>query len=566
MTETIAVRNKVYHLNIGGEKFHVLGRNLAKFPNSLLTEALIDNKMEFNYSDAMNPVQYYFDRNPQYFSYVLDYYRTGELTISSPKTMSERGEMADLVSGENGSGKSNLKNFLAYSVHLLQDEFIYWKIFPLILFPPMDSTNHDIEEYLLCFVGSHLFHSFNAIGFESVGPMSPLPPDPSTLDSSSASSKRFVNSLIDKIKTSVTESNPPSASSKRFVNLFLSHHSSELFEIILPEDYPKTIDHISDDAAIRRDLSATIPRKRSKMEFEETKRRYDSHPQELKDARKEIMKMLERIGYEYLFPLRTISVFPAQDWLNEVGERFQGRSVHAFHPYIFEFYTITQRLIGNFIDESDILMPQLRGLVSSYHWIHTNECDYDPIIEKPQLEFAALLSLNLISGAELFDNFQDAQGTIPSTGLVDIIHTFDPSLMPPPNEDISNEPRAISIKKKSQVQLQSVLDPNYKNKISRCNYAVHFLAKKGIKAQWVSTNLATFHLDNLRSMPEFTPYPLVSSLPTYGCKRCLFYHYNADPFHPYSSSFPPYSDPRHYVRNELSYECSCSVRYLQFSF
>ena len=69
-------------LNIGGTKFITTRSTLTKYPDTMLGRFFASDNETIakpNFSDSLNPEQYFFDRDPKYFGYILNWYRTGEL-------------------------------------------------------------------------------------------------------------------------------------------------------------------------------------------------------------------------------------------------------------------------------------------------------------------------------------------------------------------------------------------------------------------------------------------------------------------------------------------------------
>lgn len=67
--------------NVGGVYFEILKKNLARFPDTLLGG---NRKTQF-FDEKRN--EYFFDRDPVTFKYILDFYRTGKFHISTPDCM-----------------------------------------------------------------------------------------------------------------------------------------------------------------------------------------------------------------------------------------------------------------------------------------------------------------------------------------------------------------------------------------------------------------------------------------------------------------------------------------------
>ena len=61
------------YINIGGTQFVTLLTTLHRFPNTRLPK-LVLNKVDAE----LEKNEFFFDRNPVFFNYILDYYRTGK--------------------------------------------------------------------------------------------------------------------------------------------------------------------------------------------------------------------------------------------------------------------------------------------------------------------------------------------------------------------------------------------------------------------------------------------------------------------------------------------------------
>ena len=64
-------------LNVGGKRFHTLNSTLQSIPDTLLFQL---NESHPSYDSLSR--EYFFDRNPEFFGSILDYYRSGELHFS----------------------------------------------------------------------------------------------------------------------------------------------------------------------------------------------------------------------------------------------------------------------------------------------------------------------------------------------------------------------------------------------------------------------------------------------------------------------------------------------------
>ena len=65
------LNDSIVKMNVGGKIFHTTKQTLSTFPESFLY-IMIDNKVGVMKDDDGN---YFIDRDPEYFRYVLDYYR-----------------------------------------------------------------------------------------------------------------------------------------------------------------------------------------------------------------------------------------------------------------------------------------------------------------------------------------------------------------------------------------------------------------------------------------------------------------------------------------------------------
>ena len=76
--------DRVLIVNVGGVKHHILTKTLDRVPNSRLwrlkNAETLQEKLKFcdQYFDFN---EYFFDRNPDSFTNILDFYRTGKLHL-----------------------------------------------------------------------------------------------------------------------------------------------------------------------------------------------------------------------------------------------------------------------------------------------------------------------------------------------------------------------------------------------------------------------------------------------------------------------------------------------------
>ena len=79
--------NQRVTLNVGGFKHEVMMRTLNKIPNSRLGSlngmSSIEDLCHFCDDYNLEKLEFFFDRDPTLFNYILNYYRIGKLHISS---------------------------------------------------------------------------------------------------------------------------------------------------------------------------------------------------------------------------------------------------------------------------------------------------------------------------------------------------------------------------------------------------------------------------------------------------------------------------------------------------
>ena len=68
----------VLNIDVGGQKFRVLRETVMKYANSLLAQVITGKDI---YHMIVIDGCYFFDRNPQYFSVILDHMRIGKLFL-----------------------------------------------------------------------------------------------------------------------------------------------------------------------------------------------------------------------------------------------------------------------------------------------------------------------------------------------------------------------------------------------------------------------------------------------------------------------------------------------------
>ena len=72
--------NPILNIDVGGQKFRVLRETVMKYPQSLLAQVITGKDIK---NMLILDSCYFFDRNPRYFSVILDYMRIGKLFLPS---------------------------------------------------------------------------------------------------------------------------------------------------------------------------------------------------------------------------------------------------------------------------------------------------------------------------------------------------------------------------------------------------------------------------------------------------------------------------------------------------
>jgi hypothetical protein len=94
LEEILRSNGEIVKFNIGGKKFHTNKNTLLKEPDSLLARLVESERIDLN-------EELFFDRNPKYFPYILDYLR---------------------------HNKFNLKRFKKNEIKELQEEVDYYEV------------------------------------------------------------------------------------------------------------------------------------------------------------------------------------------------------------------------------------------------------------------------------------------------------------------------------------------------------------------------------------------------------------------------------------------------------
>src|SRR5437016_5947062 len=72
-------------LNFCGTKFTLGRETILSKPDSKLAKMMIEQKLLVNHSDGLHSKQYYFDRNPNFFLLIQEWYCTGILPLFKVK-------------------------------------------------------------------------------------------------------------------------------------------------------------------------------------------------------------------------------------------------------------------------------------------------------------------------------------------------------------------------------------------------------------------------------------------------------------------------------------------------
>ena len=97
-------------INVSGQRFETWQNTLEKYPDTLLGS----NEKDFFYDEVLK--EYFFDRDPEVFRHILNYYRTGKLHYSKQECLTQFDEASSkfvyftycLFSSEDSVYKLNL--------------------------------------------------------------------------------------------------------------------------------------------------------------------------------------------------------------------------------------------------------------------------------------------------------------------------------------------------------------------------------------------------------------------------------------------------------------------------
>lgn len=119
----------IVKFNIGGRIFETYKDTILKYPETLLGRTLINNTNENWGKTEDNNKIYFFDRNPDLFSFILDYYRTNQIIY--PKIISKEDFQKELdywcidyEKNEKNTSKINLEYLIFEICKSSNDEYL----------------------------------------------------------------------------------------------------------------------------------------------------------------------------------------------------------------------------------------------------------------------------------------------------------------------------------------------------------------------------------------------------------------------------------------------------------
>ena len=81
-------------INVSGQRFETWQNTLEKYPDTLLGS----NEKDFFYDEVLK--EYFFDRDPEVFRHILNYYRTGKLHYPKQECLTQFDEVS--IRGKGG--------------------------------------------------------------------------------------------------------------------------------------------------------------------------------------------------------------------------------------------------------------------------------------------------------------------------------------------------------------------------------------------------------------------------------------------------------------------------------
>ena len=77
-------------INVSGQRFETWQNTLEKYPDTLLGS----NEKDFFYDEVLK--EYFFDRDPEVFRHILNYYRTGKLHYPKQECLTQFDEESSM--------------------------------------------------------------------------------------------------------------------------------------------------------------------------------------------------------------------------------------------------------------------------------------------------------------------------------------------------------------------------------------------------------------------------------------------------------------------------------------
>ena len=79
-------------INVSGQRFETWQNTLEKYPDTLLGS----NEKDFFFDEVLK--EYFFDRDPEVFRHILNYYRTGKLHYPKQECLTQFDEGSSMFS------------------------------------------------------------------------------------------------------------------------------------------------------------------------------------------------------------------------------------------------------------------------------------------------------------------------------------------------------------------------------------------------------------------------------------------------------------------------------------
>ncbi|KAM8977827.1 potassium channel regulatory protein [Pelodytes ibericus] len=164
---------EVITVNVGGTKFSTLSSTLMRFPESRLAHMLDGNDREFKFVNG----QYFIDRNGTWFSYILDYLRTSQLSLPSDFADYERLQReAEFYQLPNLAEMLGHDSFYRPRLEILEVRFLLQETHGFFrLFCSCSSTIEMLADRIIMYVEQPLGGQSWSFPFSSQKPLAPVP-------------------------------------------------------------------------------------------------------------------------------------------------------------------------------------------------------------------------------------------------------------------------------------------------------------------------------------------------------------------------------------------------------